>query len=124
MKVTIFTPQKKVVDNINAESVLLPSTGGEIEILDDHIPVIVSLEKGFLKVNVAQKEVLDISCNYGYAEFSNNNIVVVIQNTDMTEEEVDSLQNQARDMSKKQVGYKEKITKEEFIRREESESRK
>ena len=51
LKIRVITPDK-IVWNTPAEEVVLPSTTGQLGILDNHAPLITALEIGVLRVKL------------------------------------------------------------------------
>ena len=51
LKIRVITPDK-IVWNTPAEEVVLPSTTGQLGILNDHAPLITALEIGVLRVKL------------------------------------------------------------------------
>ena len=52
MKLTIVTPEKTIYDG-EAISVAVPGTKGAFEVLDNHAPIISSLQSGVITVKTA-----------------------------------------------------------------------
>ncbi len=48
LKLSIVTPLKKLVTDLNVKSVTLPSFRGELTILDAHEPLVSTLETGVI----------------------------------------------------------------------------
>ena len=76
MLLEIITPEKNVFEG-EVNSVLLPGTNGQFEILNNHAPIISSLKKGQVRVidNNNKTELFDI--NGGVIEMQNNKIIVL-----------------------------------------------
>jgi F-type H+-transporting ATPase subunit epsilon len=76
MLLEIITPEKKVFEG-EVNSVLLPGTNGQFEILNNHAPIISTLKKGQVRVidNNNKTELFDI--NGGVIEMQNNKIIVL-----------------------------------------------
>mgnify|MGYP001213985735 CR=1 FL=1 len=76
MLLEIITPEKKVFEG-KVKSILLPGTSGKFEILNNHAPIISTLNAGQVRVinNSDQKELIDI--NGGVIEMQNNKIIVL-----------------------------------------------
>jgi F-type H+-transporting ATPase subunit epsilon len=51
LKIRVITPER-IVWNTTAEEVILPSTTGQLGILNDHAPLITALEIGVLRVKL------------------------------------------------------------------------
>ena len=63
-KLTLVTPEKKLVMEQDVESVIVPAFKGELNILSGHTPLITTLETGVVKWKEKGKE------NYNYAVVS------------------------------------------------------
>ena len=76
MNLEILTPEKAVYKGV-VELVQLPGTSGSFEILNNHTPIISSLEKGRIKIIDGNK--LDLFCEVagGVIECKGNTIVVL-----------------------------------------------
>jgi F-type H+-transporting ATPase subunit epsilon len=55
MKISILTPEREIFNGI-ATSVKVPGTRGEFQILNNHAPIVSSLDAGFIRVVTAQGE--------------------------------------------------------------------
>jgi F-type H+-transporting ATPase subunit epsilon len=77
MELEILTPSKKLFSG-KIKLVKLPGANGSFEILNNHAPIISTLEKGQIKVIDLQNEVLFFDINNGVIEASNNKIVVLV----------------------------------------------
>ena len=77
LRLKIVSPEKVVYDG-NAESVLVPGTLGSFEILNDHAPIISSLEKGVVEYGLnGVKEQLQISG--GFVEVKKNVVSLCVE---------------------------------------------
>lgn len=77
MKLTIVSPEKTIFSGI-VSSVLLPGTKGNFEVLEDHAPLISSLEEGTIRVNSEDKEIyFDIKS--GFVELALNVVTVCVE---------------------------------------------
>lgn len=113
MIVTIYTPSTILFEDLDARAVYLPSADGDMEVLEDHIPVLVSLKKGLIKISLKNGEKIETPVDLGYAQFSNNKFVIVIQKTEITEEEIERIQAKASSLKDK-IYKKDTIKEEEF----------
>ena len=78
MHLEILTPDKKVYLG-EVTSVNLPGTVGPFEVLNNHAPLISTLEKGSIKIkNYNQIEEI-IKIDGGVVEVLNNNIIVLAE---------------------------------------------
>jgi F-type H+-transporting ATPase subunit epsilon len=77
LRLKIVSPEKVVYDG-NADSVLVPGTLGSFEILNDHAPIISSLEKGVVEYGLnGVKEQLQISG--GFVEVKKNVVSLCVE---------------------------------------------
>ncbi len=77
MNLTIITPDKQIFDG-EADLVQLPGSDGSFEILNNHAPMIASLQKGKIKVgNGSDLQYFEI--NGGVVEVLNNKILVLAE---------------------------------------------
>lgn len=79
MTLEIITPDK-IVYSGQVSLVQVPGTSGSFEILNNHAPIISTLEKGQIRVveQESQKEHL-FSIEKGFVELNNNKIVVLLE---------------------------------------------
>ncbi len=77
MKLTIVSPEKKIFEGV-ANSVTVPGTKGAFEILENHAPIISSLQAGKVLVATGDGDVAyDIKS--GFVEVARNNVSVCIE---------------------------------------------
>ncbi len=76
MTLEILTPDKKVFEG-EVTSVTVPGTMGSFEILNNHAPIISTLEDGKLTVRGAKSEHFFI--NGGVVEVNNNKVMVLAE---------------------------------------------
>ncbi len=97
LKIDIVTPIKKLVDGASAESVKLPGTKGEIEILEGHTELLTLLKTGPLTFVKEGKE-RKFSVTYGFAEVRDNKVLVL---ADTVEESTEIDKTRAQSAQKK-----------------------
>lgn len=88
LKLSIVTPLKKLVTDLNVKSVTLPAFRGELTILDDHEPLVSTLETGVLTycdVKTSKNNSLVIS--WGYFEI-NKGVISVLAETAETSKDL------------------------------------
>ena len=122
MLVTVYTPNIKLFDKIEASSIYLPSANGDMEILENHIPVLATLREGKVKINTKSSEKIEIPVTLGYVQYSENNVTIVVQQTSISNEEIESIQAKAQNLKDKSY-KKDDITEKEFEDFEDSERR-
>jgi len=76
-KIEIVSPEKIIFSDENIHQVILPSYEGEIGILKDHIPVILFLRPGIIKILKSSENVDSFFVQDGIIEFYNNNLTVL-----------------------------------------------
>ena len=78
MKVKITKPDSTLYDG-EASLVQLPGTGGLFEVLNNHAPIISSLEKGNIRLvtNDGEEKLFDI--RGGVAKSQQNDILILVQ---------------------------------------------
>lgn len=80
MKLSIVTPLKKLVTDLEIKSVTLPGYNGEVTILDDHEPLVSMLDTGVLTYTEMQtgKE-NQFVISWGYFEVNKDQISVLAE---------------------------------------------
>lgn len=97
MKISVLTPEREIFQG-TVTSVKVPGTLGEFQILNNHAPIVSSLEPGVIHVVTAQGEyryfdeesgeiktaqepgkVLDFKISGGFVEVLNNEISLLVQ---------------------------------------------
>lgn len=74
MKLTIVTPEKTIYDG-EAISVAVPGTKGAFEVLDNHAPIISSLQGGIITVKTADG-VQEFTVRSGFIEVARNSVSI------------------------------------------------
>lgn len=77
MQLDILTPDQKVFSG-EVNSVNLPGTSGNFEVLVGHAPIISTLEKGLIKIRSGAGE-QSIMVDGGVVEVLNNKIIVLAE---------------------------------------------
>ena len=94
-KIEIVSPEKIIFSDENIHQVILPSYEGEIGILKDHIPVILFLRPGIIKILKSSENVDSFFVQDGIIEFYNNNLTVlsskIINIKNLNKESIDQL---------------------------------
>lgn len=89
LKLSIVTPVKNIVTDLDVASVTIPAFQGEITILDTHAALITTLETGVLSYQeVGSSEVQKIAVSWGYCEILGEEISVLAETAE-TKSEVD-----------------------------------
>lgn len=77
LKLKIISPEK-IVYNGEAESILVPGTLGSFEILNDHAPIISSLEHGKLEYTTSAGK-QELMVDGGFVEVQKNVVSVCVE---------------------------------------------
>lgn len=89
LKVTVVTPEKKLVTDVEVDDLLVPGFQGELNILSGHAPLMTTLSTGVVQFkrkgsNVTEK----IAVSWGYCEVAND-VVNILAETAETPTEID-----------------------------------
>lgn len=76
MTVDIISPDKKLFSG-KAQSVRLPGTNGSFGILENHAPIISTLQKGIIYLVSENNEKLSFEIKGGVVEVLNNKVIVL-----------------------------------------------
>lgn len=77
MKLTIVSPEKTIFSG-TVSSVLLPGAKGNFEVLEDHAPLISSLEEGTIRVKSDDKDIY-FDVKSGFVELALNVVTVCVE---------------------------------------------
>ncbi|PRD54116.1 ATP synthase F1 subunit epsilon [Sphingobacterium gobiense] len=77
MKLTIITPDKLAYEG-NATAVTVPGSAGSFQILQDHAPIVSTLEDGKVIIREAQGQTVFV-IQGGVVEAKDNNITVLAE---------------------------------------------
>lgn len=86
-KLTIVTPEKRLLLNQEVEEVTLPGFKGELNILTGHSPLITTLETGVLKWKLAGEEIAkQAAISWGYCHVGPEGVSVLADIAKLPEE--------------------------------------
>ena len=77
LKLRIISPEKLVFEG-EVKKVTLPGTMGSFTVLDNHAPIISSLEKGLIKYENANG-LVEVVVNSGFAEVKDNILSICVE---------------------------------------------
>ena len=77
MNLEIITPDKKVYSG-EVDSVIFPGSGGQFQVLKDHAPIVSTLAKGNLVIEVSGKKQIFV-VDGGVVEVAKNKILVLAE---------------------------------------------
>ena len=78
MKLEILTPEKKLFEG-EVKSVQVPGKSGRFEMLNNHMPIVSSLNKGSIKITDSNNKTQEIKINSGVIEMKNNSIIILAE---------------------------------------------
>lgn len=86
-KLTIVTPERRILVNQEVDEVTVPGFKGELNILPGHAPLISTLETGVMKWKLKGKERQDQAViSWGYCQVSTEGVNVLANIADLPEE--------------------------------------
>ncbi|WP_374029468.1 ATP synthase F1 subunit epsilon [Bdellovibrio bacteriovorus] len=86
-KLTIVTPERRLLINQEVEEVTVPGFKGELNILPGHAPLITTLETGVMRWKLKGKEKQDQAViSWGYCQVSPEGVNVLANIADLPEE--------------------------------------
>ncbi|MFP4061019.1 MAG: ATP synthase F1 subunit epsilon [Bacteroidales bacterium] len=87
MLLEIITPDKKIYSG-KVDLVKVPGSSGSFAILQNHAPIISTLNEGEIKVITKKNETLYFQVDSGVIEVSNNEITVLVETLINADEEI------------------------------------
>ncbi len=78
MHISILTPDKEIFTG-EINSVRVPGTDGQFQILKNHAPIISSLQSGEVEVLKADGSKLNFTIEKGFVENLKNNVSLLVQ---------------------------------------------
>ncbi|MFC1644727.1 ATP synthase F1 subunit epsilon [Patescibacteria group bacterium] len=112
IKFKIVTPEKTVYKDVVYQSTL-PVSDGDVTILPDHRSYIASLKPGeiVIKKEKGDSEVISIAVAGGFVEFHKNQLVILADAAERTEdldiEEIEKAKKRAEDIKSKRISLDE-----------------
>ena len=87
MKLTLVTPAKKLLTEVEVDEVIVPAFRGELNILPGHAPLVSTLKAGTLKVKEKGSEKFKTaSICWGYLEVAPDEVIVLAENAEWQED--------------------------------------
>jgi F-type H+-transporting ATPase subunit epsilon len=78
MYLEILTPQKKIFGG-EVKLLKVPGSKGSFEILNNHAPIISTLDKGQLKLITPDDKAENFTIDSGVVQVANNKIIVLVE---------------------------------------------
>jgi len=84
---TLVTPQKKLLTDVEIEEVILPAFRGQLDILPGHAPLMTTLTAGTLKVRLkGESQFKSAAISWGYCEVNQQGVSVLADTAEWPEE--------------------------------------
>ena len=78
MKLEILTPETTLFNN-DVRSVQVPGKSGSFEMLNNHMPIVSSLNEGVIKIIDTNNQKKEITISSGVIEMKNNKIIILAE---------------------------------------------
>src|SRR5688572_3427338 len=86
-KLTLVTPEKKLLSDVEIEEVFVPGFRGVLNILPGHAPLVTTLETGILRYRLkGQTELKPVAVSWGYCEVSPRGVTVMAETAERPDE--------------------------------------
>jgi F-type H+-transporting ATPase subunit epsilon len=90
---SIVTPDKKLLTDVEAEEIFVPAFRGELNILPGHAPLVTTLSTGILRYRLkGETQVHAVAMSWGYLEVSHAGVSILAEtaetSTDLDRERV------------------------------------
>lgn len=87
MKLSLLTPEKKIVMSQEVDEVVVPGHNGELDILPGHAPLMTLLSTGILRWRLkGSSEFHKIVVSWGYCEVNPEGVIVLAESSVSVEE--------------------------------------
>lgn len=87
MKLTIVTPEKKILTGQEVESLVVPAYRGELNILDGHTPLVTSLDTGIMRWKLKGQDKYHYAViSWGYCEVFPNGVDILADAADLQDD--------------------------------------
>jgi F-type H+-transporting ATPase subunit epsilon len=80
LTLSLVTPLKKVLTDVQIAEVFVPTAEGELNILEGHAPLMAVLNVGVLRYRLAnQTDLIQVAISWGYLEVSKDRVTVLAE---------------------------------------------
>ena len=87
MKLSLATPDKKIVDGVEIAELIVPGYRGQLDILPGHAPLITTLRAGSLRYRLKGSSTFEtVVVSWGYCEVHPEGVVVLAETAEVLEE--------------------------------------
>jgi F-type H+-transporting ATPase subunit epsilon len=88
MQLTLATPERKLYENTEILKLVVPTMQGEITVLPQHVPLMSSLSRGEMQVQLADKQIEAVFVSGGVIQVIDN-IINILANVAEKAHEID-----------------------------------
>jgi F-type H+-transporting ATPase subunit epsilon len=113
MNLEIVTPEARVYED-TVDSVVLPTTSGEINILPGHIPLVTEIQAGEIIVSKSGEGGQSLAISKGFAQCVGDKISVLAENAIHIDEIDESAVEEAQKRAEEALATMEKMSDEEI----------
>lgn len=87
MKLSLATPDKKIVDGVEIDELIVPAYRGQLDILPGHAPLITTLRAGSLRYRLKGSSKFEtVVVSWGYCEVHPEGVIVLAETAEVLEE--------------------------------------
>lgn len=84
---TLVTPVKKIIEDLEVSDVLVPGHIGELNILPGHAPLMTTLNPGAIKYKVSgNSDYKSVAVSWGYCEVGPKGVTILAETAELPEE--------------------------------------
>jgi len=83
LKLTILSPERRLVEAAQAEEITLPGTEGQIQILEGHAPILGALETGVFRYRSASGQESNGVISTGFFEVHDDHVTVMAETLEL-----------------------------------------
>ncbi len=86
MKLRFVTPEKTIFSERDIKEIVLPTESGEITVLPNHVALVSLISAGIVQLIPTQGEKEYFSVAGGFIEIANNQVAILAENAETTDE--------------------------------------
>jgi F-type H+-transporting ATPase subunit epsilon len=86
LKLSILSPERRLVENMSVDEVTLPGSEGEIQILPGHAPMIGTLETGYFRYKIAENSDVYGVISNGFFQVKESEVHVMAETLELKNE--------------------------------------
>lgn len=87
LKFSLVTPIRQIVDMLELESLIVPGHRGDLEILNNHAPLVTTLKTGTISYKLkGDPEIFNVAVSWGYCEVFPGGVNVIAETAEISSE--------------------------------------